>query len=237
MPADARAAKQAALADAIDDALRDVASLDEDRIIRRFVNAVQAAVRTTFYQLDEAGRPKPFIAIKLDSRRVEGMALPRPLFEVFLYSPRMEAVHLRFGKVARGGIRWSDRPQDFRTEILGLVKAQQVKNAVIVPVGAKGEFVPKALPACDRERSRRRASPAIARSSQRSSTSPTTWHRPASLVRRRSCGTHGGRRDTTHCAQRSAAKEIKTTYHKLCGKRYLLLVYSVLPYACFALLM
>lgn len=151
MPADARAAKQAALADAIDDALRDVASLDEDRIIRRFVNAVQAAVRTTFYQLDEAGRPKPFIAIKFDSRRVEGMALPRPLFEVFLYSPRMEAVHLRFGKVARGGIRWSDRPQDFRTEILGLVKAQQVKNAVIVPVGAKGGFVPKALPACDRE--------------------------------------------------------------------------------------
>ncbi|MGZ8369246.1 MAG: NAD-glutamate dehydrogenase domain-containing protein, partial [Rhodoplanes sp.] len=146
-----RAAKQAALAGAIDGALRDVASLDEDRIIRRFVNAVQAAVRTTFYQLDEAGRPKPVIAIKFDSRRVEGMALPRPLLEVFLYSPRMEAVHLRFGKVARGGIRWSDRPQDFRTEILGLAKAQQVKNAVIVPVGAKGGFVPKALPAGDRE--------------------------------------------------------------------------------------
>ena len=151
MPADACVAKQAALAGAIDGALRNVASLDEDRIIRRFVNAVQAAVRTTFYQLDEAGRPKPVIAIKFDSRRVEGMALPRPLFEVFLYSPRMEAVHLRFGKVARGGIRWSDRPQDFRTEILGLAKAQQVKNAIIVPVGAKGGFVPKALPAGDRE--------------------------------------------------------------------------------------
>ena len=93
-----------------------------------------------------AGR-KQIIAIKFDSRRLDGLPLPKPLYEIFVYSPRVEGVHLRFGKVARGGIRWSDRPQDFRTEVLGLVKAQQVKNAVIVPVGAKGGFVPKLLPA------------------------------------------------------------------------------------------
>ena len=106
-----------------------------------------AAVRTNFYQLDADGQPKPLIAIKFASRKLDGLPLPRPLYEIFVYSPRVEGVHLRFGKVARGGIRWSDRPQDFRTEILGLVKAQQVKNAVIVPVGAKGGFVPKLLPA------------------------------------------------------------------------------------------
>jgi glutamate dehydrogenase len=130
----------------IESALAAVASLDEDRILRRFVNAVQSAIRTNFYQLDAAGQPKPMIAIKYASRKLEGAPLPRPLYEIFVYSPRVEGVHLRFGKVARGGIRWSDRPQDFRTEILGLVKAQQVKNAVIVPVGAKGGFVPKLLP-------------------------------------------------------------------------------------------
>ncbi len=102
------------------------------------------------------------------------MPLPRPLYEIFVYSPRVEAVHLRFGKVARGGIRWSDRPQDFRTEILGLVKAQNVKNAVIVPVGAKGGFVPKFLPAGGRARpSRPKASPPTKCSSRRCSTSPT----------------------------------------------------------------
>src|SRR5690606_36128112 len=88
----------------------------------------------------------PLIAIKFESGKLTDMPLPRPLFEIFVYSPRVEGIHLRFGKVARGGIRWSDRPQDFRTEILGLVKAQQVKNAVIVPVGAKGGFVPKQMP-------------------------------------------------------------------------------------------
>ncbi len=97
------------------------------------------------------GAAKPVIAVKFDSRKVDGMPLPRPRFEIFLCSPRLEAVHLRFGPVARGGIRWSDRPQDFRTEVLGLVKAQQVKNAVIVPVGAKGGFVPKRLPAGNRD--------------------------------------------------------------------------------------
>ena len=107
---------------------------------------MQSAIRTNFYQLDKAGQPKPEIAIKFDSRKLDGVPLPAPLYEIFVYSPRVEAVHLRFGKVARGGIRWSDRPQDFRTEILGLVKAQQVKNAVIVPVGSKGGFVPKRMP-------------------------------------------------------------------------------------------
>ena len=92
------------------------------------------------------GAPKPLIAVKFDSGKLTDLPLPRPLYEIFVYSPRVEGVHLRFGKVARGGIRWSDRPQDFRTEILGLVKAQQVKNAVIVPVGAKGGFVPKLMP-------------------------------------------------------------------------------------------
>ena len=125
---------------------RQVESLDEDRILRRFVNAVQAAIRTNFYQIDADGLPKHLIALKFASRALDGLPPPRPLYEIFVYSPRVEGVHLRFGKVARGGIRWSDRPQDFRTEILGLVKAQQVKNAVIVPVGAKGGFVPKLLP-------------------------------------------------------------------------------------------
>src|SRR6202040_1944994 len=145
---------QAAIAGEIEALLTKVDSLDEDRIIRHFINAVQSAVRTNFYQLPpsypppvgrEGGLGGPAIAVKFDSRKVNGMPLPRPLFEIFICSPRLEAVHLRFGPVARGGIRWSDRPQDFRTEVLGLVKAQQVKNAVIVPVGAKGGFVPKFL--------------------------------------------------------------------------------------------
>src|SRR5215467_13323816 len=141
----ARKAREAEIAGAIEAALRAVQSLDEDRILRRFVNAIEAAIRTSFYQIDASGHPKHLIAIKFASRRLDAVPLPRPLYEIFVYSPRVEGVHLRFGKVARGGIRWSDRPQDFRTEILGLAKAQQVKNAVIVPVGAKGGFVPKLL--------------------------------------------------------------------------------------------
>jgi glutamate dehydrogenase len=128
-------------------ALQSVQSLDEDRIIRHFVGAVTAGVRTNFFQLGRDGRPKAAIAIKFSSHKLDEIPPPRPLYEIFAYAPRFEAAHLRFGKVARGGIRWSDRPQDFRTEILGLVKAQNVKNAVIVPVGAKGGFVPKYLPA------------------------------------------------------------------------------------------
>jgi glutamate dehydrogenase len=142
-----RSARQAEISSSLETALQAVESLDEDRILRHFVNAIMAAIRTNFYQRDKSGGAKELIAIKFESRKVDDMPLPRPLYEVFLYSPRLEAVHLRFGKVARGGIRWSDRPQDFRTEILGLVKAQNVKNAVIIPVGAKGGFIPKYLPA------------------------------------------------------------------------------------------
>jgi glutamate dehydrogenase len=137
---------QAAIAAKIEEGLTAVAVLDEDRIVRHFVNAVQSAIRTNYYQLGRDGRPKHEIAIKFSSRRLDGVPRPAPLYEIFVYSPRVEGVHLRFGKVARGGIRWSDRPQDFRTEVLGLVKAQQVKNAVIVPVGSKGGYVPKHLP-------------------------------------------------------------------------------------------
>jgi glutamate dehydrogenase len=143
---DERDTTAARIAGEIEAALESVESLDEDRIVRRFLNTVMAAVRTNFYQLDPEGQPKTVIAIKFQSRKLEGLPLPRPLYEIFVYSPRVEGVHLRFGKVARGGLRWSDRPQDFRTEILGLAKAQQVKNAVIVPVGAKGGFVPRRLP-------------------------------------------------------------------------------------------
>ncbi|MET0444725.1 MAG: NAD-glutamate dehydrogenase [Pseudorhodoplanes sp.] len=141
-----RAKREAEIAAEIEEALKAVPSLDEDRILRHFVNALQSAIRTNFYQIGNDGLPKQQIAIKYESRKLITLPAPRPLYEIFVYSPRVEGVHLRFGKVARGGIRWSDRPQDFRTEVLGLVKAQQVKNAVIVPVGAKGGFVPKWLP-------------------------------------------------------------------------------------------
>ncbi|HYF53570.1 MAG TPA: NAD-glutamate dehydrogenase domain-containing protein, partial [Salinarimonas sp.] len=140
------AAAEAAVRAEIEEALRGVTSLDDDRILRRFVNLIEAAQRTNFFQIDDTGLPRATIAFKFACARVEQLPLPRPLYEIFVSSPRIEGVHLRFGKVARGGLRWSDRPQDFRTEVLGLVKAQQVKNAVIVPVGAKGGFVPKQLP-------------------------------------------------------------------------------------------
>ena len=147
-----RAAREASVRAEIEDRLREVTSLDDDRILRRFVNLVEAALRTNFFQIDDNGLPRQTIAFKFECAKVEGLPLPKPLYEIFVYSPRLEGVHLRYGKVARGGLRWSDRPQDFRTEVLGLVKAQQVKNAVIVPVGAKGGFVPKQLPpASDRQ--------------------------------------------------------------------------------------
>ena len=131
----------------IEEKLKDVPNLDDDRIIRRVRNVIECVLRTNFFQKDQAGHSPPYLAMKLDSRRVDEMPAPRPLVEISVYAPKVEGVHLRFGRVARGGIRWSDRPEDFRTEVLGLVKAQQVKNAVIVPVGAKGGFFPKALPA------------------------------------------------------------------------------------------
>jgi glutamate dehydrogenase len=123
-----------------------VVNLDEDRILRRFANAVDATLRTNFYLRDEDGEPRTYVSFKFDSARVDELPEPRPKKEIFVYSPRMEGCHLRGGDVARGGIRWSDRREDFRTEILGLQKAQMVKNAVIVPVGAKGGFVCKRLP-------------------------------------------------------------------------------------------
>jgi glutamate dehydrogenase len=141
-----RAAKEAEISAAIDADLANVSSLDDDRILRRFLNLIQSTIRTNFYQREADGSYRQTIAMKFKSNLVEGLPLPRPEFEIYMDSPRVEGLHLRFGKVARGGLRWSDRPQDFRTEILGLVKAQQVKNAVIVPVGAKGGFVPKLLP-------------------------------------------------------------------------------------------
>src|SRR5207302_891579 len=121
----------------------------DDRIIRRMRNVIECSLRTNFFG------PTQFsgdVALKLDSRKIDELPLPRPFCEIFVYSPRVEGTHLRFGKIARGGIRWSDRREDFRTEILGLVKAQQVKNAVIVPVGAKGGFVLKQVsPQASRE--------------------------------------------------------------------------------------
>jgi glutamate dehydrogenase len=128
-----------------------VQSLDEDRIIRRFANVITAIVRTNFFQPANDGAPHAEISIKLDAATVDGLPAPRPFREIFVHSPRIDGIHLRFGRIARGGIRWSDRPEDFRTEILGLAKAQQVKNAVIVPVGAKGGFVPKKLPPSGRD--------------------------------------------------------------------------------------
>jgi glutamate dehydrogenase len=130
----------------IEHGLDAVANLDEDRILRRFLNLILCTLRTNFYQTGADGRPKPYLSLKLDSRQVDDLPLPRPMVEIFVYSPRVEAVHLRGGKVARGGIRWSDRKEDFRTEVLGLMKAQMVKNAVIVPVGSKGGFVVKRPP-------------------------------------------------------------------------------------------
>jgi glutamate dehydrogenase len=141
-----RSARETTLLAEIEEQLKAVASLDEDRILRLFTNLVQSTIRTNLWQIGQDGHPRPVISFKFEARKIEDLPAPRPLYEIFVYSPRVEGIHLRFGKVARGGLRWSDRPQDFRTEILGLVKAQQVKNAVIVPVGAKGGFVPKRLP-------------------------------------------------------------------------------------------
>ncbi|HEX3843338.1 MAG TPA: NAD-glutamate dehydrogenase [Steroidobacteraceae bacterium] len=131
--------------------LDSVTSLDEDRILRAYLGLVQATLRTNFYRRDANGQPLPYLSLKLDPAAIADLPLPRPKFEIFVYSPRVEGVHLRMGYVARGGIRWSDRREDFRTEVLGLMKAQNVKNTLIVPVGAKGGFVPKRLPGGSRD--------------------------------------------------------------------------------------
>jgi glutamate dehydrogenase len=142
---------------AIEIALEKVSNLSEDRVLRQLLALVNATLRTNFWRtgVGHSGAPGPrrqFLSMKLDSAKVPGLPKPSPLYEIFVYSPRFEGIHLRGGKVARGGLRWSDRPDDFRTEVLGLVKAQMVKNTVIVPVGSKGGFVlKKAPPATDRE--------------------------------------------------------------------------------------
>ena len=143
---------QASLKQQIEAHLVDVASLDEDRILRQFFATVQATLRTNAWQCSADGAGKPYLSFKIDPHQVPGVPEPKPLYEIWVYSPRVEGIHLRNGKVARGGIRWSDRREDFRTEILGLVKAQHVKNTVIVPVGSKGGFVLKnPPPTSDRE--------------------------------------------------------------------------------------
>ena len=138
--------KQQRLEQAILTALDDVQVLNEDRILRRYLDLIKATQRTNFYQPDAAGENKGYFSFKFNPKLIAEMPKPVPKFEIFVYSPRVEGVHLRFGNVARGGLRWSDREEDFRTEVLGLVKAQQVKNSVIVPLGAKGGFVPRRLP-------------------------------------------------------------------------------------------
>ncbi len=142
---------------AIGQALDKVSNLSEDRVLRQLLALILATLRTNFWRTGEgasgaAGERRSFLSFKLDPSKIPGLPEPRPMFEIFVYSTRFEGVHLRGGRVARGGLRWSDRPEDFRTEVLGLVKAQMVKNTVIVPVGSKGGFVlKKAPPASDRE--------------------------------------------------------------------------------------
>jgi glutamate dehydrogenase len=142
-----------ALLEELDAALDQVASLDQDRILRAYLTVIKATLRTNFFQKASTGEPHAYVSMKFDPQAIPDLPAPRPAYEIWVYSPRVEGVHLRFGKVARGGLRWSDRREDFRTEILGLVKAQMVKNTVIVPVGAKGGFVAKQLPdpAVDRD--------------------------------------------------------------------------------------
>lgn len=147
-PAKAKEAekKSAALNSAIEEALQRVESLDEDRILRSVTGLVNATLRTNFFQKDENGAPKTWLSLKLNSHAIHDLPEPKPFREIFVYSPRVEAVHLRSDWISRGGIRWSDRHEDFRTEVLGLMKTQQVKNSVIVPMGAKGGFVVKQPP-------------------------------------------------------------------------------------------
>ena len=129
----------------IQSGLNAVASLEHDQVIRRMAEVIRTALRTNFHQTDADGNPKPYISLKIDSQALENLPAPKPYREIFVSGPRVDGVHLRFGPIARGGLRWSDRRDDFRAEVLGLVKAQQVKNSVIVPVGSKGGFYPKKL--------------------------------------------------------------------------------------------
>ncbi|MEH6404116.1 MAG: NAD-glutamate dehydrogenase [Sneathiella sp.] len=141
-----RDAKSAEVEANIHSALDAVVSLDDDRILRRFLNLILSTLRTNVYLPGAGDMESPYFSFKLDSQKIDDLPLPRPHVEIFVYSPWVEGVHLRGGTVARGGLRWSDRREDFRTEVLGLMKAQMVKNTVIVPVGSKGGFFPKRLP-------------------------------------------------------------------------------------------
>ena len=143
---EAREKKATRITEAFAALLELIASLDVDRILRRFRNAILSTLRTNYYQPEADGRRKAYYSFKFDCEKLDDLPLPRPWREIFVYSTWVEGVHLRGGPVARGGLRWSDRKEDYRTEVLGLVKAQQVKNAVIVPVGSKGGFFPKTLP-------------------------------------------------------------------------------------------
>src|SRR5699024_9281342 len=134
----ARERAQAEIRSAIYADLEHVSSLDQDRIVRSFMGVSDATLRTNYFQTDDDGRPHQHVSLKLACAQVPGIPAPVPMAEIWVCSPRVEGVHLRFGAVARGGLRWSDRREDFRTEVLGLVKAQMVKNAVIVPTGSKG---------------------------------------------------------------------------------------------------
>jgi glutamate dehydrogenase len=144
---DARRRAESRQRRALDRLLVAVTRIDDDRILRAYLAAIDATLRTNYFVMDAGGEPRPYFAIKLSPRKLPEVPLPKPMFEIFVHSPRVEGVHLRMGCVARGGLRWSDRREDFRTEILGLMKAQNVKNTVIVPVGAKGGFVPRRPPA------------------------------------------------------------------------------------------
>jgi glutamate dehydrogenase len=150
-PPDERSALLAAAATALAAGLDRAVSLDDDRILRAYAAIVDATLRTNYYQRTQDGEAKPYVSLKLDPGALPELPKPRPKFEIFVYSERVEGVHLRSSSIARGGIRWSDRREDFRTEVLGLMKALQVKNTVIVPNGAKGGFVPKVLPQGDRD--------------------------------------------------------------------------------------
>jgi glutamate dehydrogenase len=144
-------AKQLEQQQKIEKCLERISNLNEDRILRRYMQVILATIRTNYYQKGADHHAKPYFSFKLCSAKIPELPLPVPLYEIFVYSPRVEAIHLRAAKVARGGIRWSDRDEDFRTEILGLMKTQQVKNAVIVPMGAKGGFVVKKMPEGSRD--------------------------------------------------------------------------------------
>ena len=146
LPDQQRAAREQEIVGRIERALDDVASLDHDRIVRAILGVIRATLRTNAFQRNPDGSPREVLSFKLSCKDVPGLPQPRPMYEIWVSGPRVEGVHLRFGPVARGGLRWSDRREDFRTEILGLVKAQMVKNAVIVPTGSKGGFVAKRLP-------------------------------------------------------------------------------------------